>query len=122
MTMTIDTLDTTEYPTRYTAFDNPGQWVRYTGENPVLEMAVYHEPMQNARYGFDDGIYAEVRQYPDRRIRAECHATAPDASRDQKSWAQMLAIPHAGKETETFEQALALADSYVKQAQTWVKR
>lgn len=85
----MNTITTTEYPTRYVAFDNRHHLVRH--EQPTLmggfEAAVYSRAMENvAMPWLTDGPFGEVVYHGGRGVwTATVHGNMPDASRKQHS-------------------------------------
>jgi len=85
----METTQTTEYPTRYVAFDHPGEWVEHqTPEHRGgYEFAVYYQPMPNEAYPtLTDGLYIEIVSYQGKDWLLSAHATRPDIHREQRSF------------------------------------
>lgn len=90
----MDRITTTEYPTRYTAFDRPGVLVLagQVEERGGFEAAVYQTLRQNAFYPHidNDGVYVEViglAKANGKGVRAwlvDAHASQTDRARAQK--------------------------------------
>lgn len=90
----MDRITTTEYPTRYTAFDRPGVLVLagQVEERGGFEAAVYQTLRQNAVYPHidNDGVYVEViglAKASGKGVRAwlvDGHASQPTREREQR--------------------------------------
>jgi hypothetical protein len=91
ITPLIETKTTTEYPTRYMAYDNPGViWEaanRDAKRQGGYEAAVYYLPMPNVKYPeIVDGVYASIQSYQTAYWTVDIHATRPNGDRTQKTW------------------------------------
>ena len=87
-------ITTSEYPTRYVAFDNPRKFVinekieHYGG----YEFAVFDAPIPNSAYPeLMDGSYIEVISYQGKQIMVDYQFTAPNKSRMQIGHHKMFA-------------------------------
>ena len=86
-------IKTSEYPTRYVAFDNPRKFVinekiNYYGG---YEFAVFDAPIPNSAYPeLKDGTYIEVVSYNGKQIMVDYHFTAPNRGRMQKGHRKMF--------------------------------
>lgn len=113
--LNISIVQTKDYPTRYTAFDNPKKWaiadlsaVKKLGKHGNYEAAVYYEPMTNDIFPYiTDGIYIEIGGPlgRDTSWRVDCHATIPNRFRRQKNLTQNVL-----NECEAFEVAKKFID------------
>ena len=87
--MVIDRKTTTEYPTRYAAFETPGIVWEQTNKDiknthSGYEYAVYYEPYKNTHFvDLTDGIYAEIYNFQNKEYGVSVHSTRPDRSREQ---------------------------------------
>jgi hypothetical protein len=75
------------YPIRYTAWENPKTWVKYTGpmEN-TTEKLIFSDKMKNPHYSsIEDGVYIEAGTHVGKAASywLNCHFTAPSVARNQ---------------------------------------
>lgn len=113
--MKIKEIKTTEYPTRHVAFQNPGVWC--IAENPInnpgFEYACYYEGITNETFpDLEDGIHAEVCSYQGKLFLADCCATRPDKSREQRALKRLC---------ETHEAAKAACEEFIQGAKKFCK-
>lgn len=81
----------TQYPTRYDAHDRPGIIFEHPQpkESGGFEWAAFSDPMTNVHYPhLEDGVYASIYSFQDKRLAVEVHACRPDRGRAQKVFYQ----------------------------------
>lgn len=110
----MNELRTSEYPTRYVAFDNPRTLViaKNPEERGGFEAMVYDAPIANTVHsGIEDGVYGEVSSYQGRYWIVQVHATKPTRFRSQNSWKERTDSLTPAK--ETLKRLIAKANSWM---------
>ena len=113
------TIETTEYPTRYAAFDNPGALVIYIGDHRGngYEAASYSNHVSNPHFPHLEtaGVWGEIIgnfSRPDGGFSVTVHAERPDRQRTQRTFRQPVRF---GKLSDAIAEFMRL----IGDAQTW---
>lgn len=122
----IERRETPDYPTRYAAFETPHVIWWYSGDKitGAREAGIYKDPIQNETYPhITDGIYGEISRREGRYIKPgywiTCHATRPDASREQ--WSDNRFISNFIETPQSRREAEAALESLIHKAEAWLR-
>lgn len=112
-------LETTEYPTRYAAFDNPGAIVVYAGAHRGngYEAAHYSNHKHSPHFPHLDtaGVCGEIIgnfSRPDGGFAVVVHAERPDRARSQKTFRQKQRFGKMDAALAEFVRLIELAEAW----------